>query len=411
MPLPDPVPFTKVHTGAMISLKDIKEAYRKIKNFVHKTPLIYSDSFSKLTGAKVYIKAENLQKTGSFKVRGAFNKLFGIKGKIITVSMGNHAQAVAFAGSKLGLKTKVVMPVTTPIVKAEATKGYGATVELIGENYSQALEYAKNQKDYIFVHGFDDEKIVAGQGTIGLEIVEEMKEIDAVLVPVGGGGLISGIAVAVKSILPRVKVIGVQTRAAISAMLSLERSKIVEFLPKPTIADGIAIGRIGELNFEIMKKYVDEILAVEEGTIAMSILLFLERKKLVVEGAGAVPLSALLENRRKFSGKTVVLIVSGGNIDFNLIDRIIYKGLVQSGRIGIIEVVVEDVPGSLQAITEIIAKNRGNILEVQHDRISKDLPLGKTKITVTIEIRNQQHLKEIYSHFKEKKFSARLVTK
>jgi len=401
------MPFTE---DKMISVEDIKEAYRRIKKFIHKTPLIYSDSFSRLTGAKVYIKAENLQKTGSFKVRGAFNKLSGMKGKVITVSMGNHAQAVAFAGSKLGIKTKVIMPVTVPIVKAEATKGYGATVELVGENYSQALEYAKTQKDYIFIHGFDDEKIIAGQGTIGLEIMEEIRDIDALLVPVGGGGLISGIAVAVKSTLRNVKVLGVQTKSAISAMLSLERGKIVEFPPRPTIADGIAIGRIGELNFEIMKKYVDDIIAVKEETIAMSILLFLERKKLVVEGAGAVPLAALLENERRFGRKNVVLVVSGGNIDFNLIDRIIYKGLVQSGRIGVIEAVVEDVPGSLQALTEIIAKNKGNILDVQHDRISKDLPIGKTKIIFTIEIRNNEHLRKIYSDFKKEKFSARVLT-
>jgi len=400
------MPFNE---SEMITIKDIRAGYQRIKKFIHKTPIIHSDSFSRITGAKVYIKAENFQKTGSFKVRGAFNKLSGIKGKVITVSMGNHAQAVAFAGSKLGVKTKVVMPVTVPIVKAEATRGYGALVELKGENYSQALEYAKTQKDYIFIHGFDDEKIIAGQGTIGLEIIEEIKDIDAVLVPVGGGGLISGIAVALKSVLPDVKVIGVQTKSAISALLSLKRDKIVEFQPKPTIADGIAIGRIGELNFEIMKKYVDDIIAVEEGTIAMSILLFLERKKMVVEGAGAVPLAGILENKRRFHGKNVVLVVSGGNIDFNLIDKIIYRGLVQSGRIGVIEVVVEDVPGSLQALTEIIARNKGNILDVQHDRISKDLPLGKTKITFTIEIRDPEHLKEIFLDFKRKKFSAKLV--
>jgi len=406
--LQDPLSFNE---DEMLTIKDIRRAYSKIKKFIHKTSILYSDSFSRLTGAKVYIKTENFQKTGSFKVRGAFNKLFGIKGKVITVSMGNHAQAVAFAGSKLGVKTKIVMPVTVPIVKAEATKGYGAEVELKGENYSQALEYARAQKGYIFIHGFDDEKIIEGQGTIGLEIIEEIKDIDAVLVPVGGGGLISGIAVAVKSILPKVRVIGVQTRSALSAFLSLKKGEIVEFPPKPTIADGIAIGRIGELNFEIMKKYVDDMIAVEEGTIAMSILLFLERKKMVVEGAGAVPLAGILENKKRFHGKRVVLVVSGGNIDFNLIDKIIYKGLVQSGRIGVIEVVVDDVPGSLQSLTEIIARNKGNILDVQHDRISKDLPLGKTKIIFTIEIRNPEHLKEIFLDFKSKKFSAKVLTR
>ncbi len=393
----------------MISIKDIREARSKISPYIHKTPLIRSDSFSKLTGAEVYIKAENFQKTGSFKVRGAFNKLSGIKRKVITVSMGNHAQAVAFAGSKLGVKTKVVMPVSASIVKVEATKGYGAEVELKGENYSEALEYAKSQKNYIFVHGFDDEKIIAGNGTIGLEILEELNDVDAIFVPVGGGGLISGIAVAVKSLSPRTEVIGVQTKSAMSALLSLKKGKIVEFTPQPTIADGVAIGRIGENNFEIMKKYVDDVLAVEEGLIAMSILFFLERKKMVVEGAGALPLSALLKYKRRFHGKRVVLVVSGGNIDFNLIDKIIYKGLVKSGRIGMIEVIVEDVPGSLKALTEIIANHRGNILDVEHDRISKDLPFGKTKITFIIEIRNPNHLKQIFSDFRRKKFLAKVL--
>lgn len=287
----------------MIKLAEIIESRNKIKNYIHRTPLVYSDSFSKLTGAQVYIKAENLQKTGSFKVRGAFNRLYGVKGKVITASMGNHAQAVAYAASRLGIQSRIVMPVSVPIVKAEATKGYGAEVELYGETYRDALNHARKQSGFEFIHGFDDEKIIIGQGTIAIEIIEDLKDGDAILVPVGGGGLVSGIAIGIKESFPGIKVIGVQSVSAPSAYESLKTKSIIEIEPLPTIADGIAIGKVGNLNFEIMSKYLDEILLVKEDTIAMAILLFLERKKLVVEGAGAVPLAGLLENSERFRGK------------------------------------------------------------------------------------------------------------
>ena len=344
----------------MVNLKDIQDALKNIQPFVHKTPLIHSNSFSKLIGAEVYLKAENLQKTGSFKVRGAFNKLTGIKGgKVIAASMGNHAQGVAFAANALGIHAKIVMPVTSPIVKQEATKSYGAEVVLHGETFSDALVHALSQKDYTFIHAFDDEKVIAGQGTIGIEIIEDLKDIDIVIVPVGGGGLISGIASALKALSPQTMVIGVQTESATSAYDSFRGKKISDKRPLPTLADGIAVGRVGEKTFEMMNKYVDEVLLVKEDSIAMAILLFLERKKLVVEGAGAVPLAALIENKDRFKNKRIVLVVSGGNIDFTLIDRIIHKGLVSSGRIGVFEVVVDDIPGSLHYVTGVIASHRG----------------------------------------------------
>jgi threonine dehydratase len=391
----------------VLDLHDIQKACENIRDHVHKTPLIYSYSFSKMTGAEVYLKAENLQKTGSFKVRGAFNKMIHIRGKVIAASMGNHAQAVAFAAGRIGIHAKIVMPVTAPIVKEEATKGYGAEVVLYGESFKEALDYAVSQKDYTFIHAFDDEEVIAGQGTIGIEITEDLKDIDIILAPVGGGGLISGISIAVKTLSPKTRIIGVQTESATSVCVSFREKKICDRPPLPTLADGIAIGRIGDRTFEIINKYVDDVIFVREDSIAMAILLFLERKKLVVEGAGAVPLAALLENREKFTGKRIVLVVSGGNIDFTLIDRIIHKGLMKSGRIGVFEVTVDDVPGSLHALTGIITFYRGNILDVVHNRLAADLPMGKTRVVFTVETRSKKHLEEILSELEQKGFGVR----
>ncbi len=396
----------------MITIKDITEAYERIKPFVHGTPLVYSSSFSSMMGAEVYLKTENLQKTGSFKVRGAFNKLKGINdGKVIAASMGNHAQGVAYAAGRLGLRAKIVMPVTAPIVKEEATRGYGAEVVLYGETFKDALEYAMSQKGYVFIHAFDDDEVIAGQGTVGLEISEEMENIDFVLVPVGGGGLIAGVSTAVKALSPKTEVIGVQTESAPSAYLSFKEKSVLEKVPLPTLADGIAVGKVGAKTIEIMNRYVDDVVLVKEDSIAPAILLFLERKKLVVEGAGAAPLAALMEGKERFAGKRVVLVVSGGNIDFTLIDKIIHKGLVSGGRIGVFEVTVDDVPGSLHLLTGMIASARGNILNVAHDRLSADLPVGKTRVIFTIETRGGGHLEEILSVIQKRGFDVRRRTK
>jgi len=392
----------------MITFRDIQKARTVIGAYVHKTPLIYSNTFSKLTGAEVYLKVENLQKTGSFKVRGAFSKMCSIgDGPVIAASMGNHAQGVAFAASRLEKHAQIIMPLTASIVKQEATRGYGADVVLFGESFNDALAYALSRKDYIFIHAFDDDAIIAGQGTVGIEIIEDLEDIDDILVPVGGGGLIAGIAAAVKERSPATKVIGVQTGAAASAHISFRKKKIHTKLPSTTLADGIAVGRVGERTFEIMKRYVDDMLLVDEDSIAMSILLFLERKKLVVEGAGAVTLAALIGNRETFQGKRVVLVVSGGNIDFALIDRIIHKGLITSGRIGVFDVTVEDIPGRLSVLTGIIAGHRGNILNIIHDRLVVDLPIGKTRVIFTVETRGKKHLKEILADMKRKGFEVR----
>lgn len=393
----------------MLTIEEIKEASEKIRPYIHRTPLIHSRSFSEMFNASIYLKAENLQKTGSFKVRGAFNKLLSLKSTkaVIAASMGNHAQAVAHAATTLGLRSKVIMPVTAPLIKEEATKAYGAEIELYGEEFSEALNYALSQKEYEFIHAFDDEEIIAGQGTIGLEIFEDLKDINSVLVPVGGGGLISGIALAVKDLSPKTEVIGIQTERAQSAYLSLKKAEPLEMKPLQTIADGIAVGKVGTITLNLINRYVDQIITVKEDSIAQAIILLMERKKLVVEGAGAVTLACLIENPERFRNKRVILVLSGGNIDFTLMDRILHKGLLKSYRIGIIKVITEDTPLSLMSLSSLIGKLRANILNITHNRLHEDLPIGKTELIITLEIKNREHLIKIITGLKEKGFLVR----
>lgn len=391
---------------ADINLDYIRQSRELIAPYIHKTPLIHSNSLSKISGADVFLKAENLQKTGSFKVRGAFNKLIRSRpAGVIAASMGNHAQGVAFAAGSLGLKTTVVMPVTASIVKQEATKGYGAEVILRGDSFSESLNYALSQKGYTFIHPFDDTDVIAGQGTAGIEIFEQLGSADAVLAPVGGGGLISGLAVALKSLSPGIRIIGVQTAAVPSAYEAFRAGEIREVPVRPTLADGISVGKVGTKPFGIIRNYVDDIVTVSEESIARAVLLFLERKKLVVEGAGAVPLAALLEQGERFRGQKVVLVVSGGNIDFTLIDRIIHKSLVSSGRIGIIRVVADDMPGILHKLTGIVSLHGANILHVVHDRLAQDISTGKTLVTLTLETRGFEHIHEMEEAVRKEGFS------
>jgi threonine dehydratase len=380
----------------MVGLDDIRTARISIAPYVHRTPFFHSRSLSAITGAEVYIKAENFQKTGSFKVRGAFNKMAHVQGgSVVAASMGNHAQAVAFAAAQLGMNARIVMPRTVSILKEEATRGYGAEVELFGETFQESLDHALSLTGHTFIHAFDDELIIAGQGTIGLEMMEDGPQLDAVLVPVGGGGLVAGTAIAIKETSPGVQVIGVQAEAALSASRSFKAGRPIADVPRRTLADGIAVGQVGSATFAIIQRYVDEMFAVEEDDIAMAILLFMERNKSVIEGAGAVPLAALVENRERFHGKRVGLIASGGNIDFILIDRIIYKGLLTTGRIVVFEVIADDVPGILQTLSGIIATHRGNIVNVVHDRLQADLPIGKTRVIFIVETRTPGHSAEI----------------
>lgn len=392
----------------MVYLDDIKAAGKLIESAVHKTPLLHSSSLSLLTGADVYIKAEYLQKTGSFKVRGAFNKMAHAgKGRVAAASMGNHAQAVAYAARRMGMQALIVMPKTVSIVKEEATRSYGAEVLLWGDTFQEALDHALSLKGYTFVHAYDDEQVIAGQGTVCLEIAEELDAIDAVLVPVGGGGLIAGCAVAMKALSPATEVIGVQTKAAPSAVLSFEEGKPLSVPPERTLADGIAVGRVGERTLPLIREYVDGMLSVGEDAIAMAILLLMERSKAVVEGAGAAPLAAILENKERFRGRRVALVASGGNIDPTLLDRMIYKGLLTSGRIVTFEVTADDVPGILSALAGIVAARRGNVLNVRHDRLHADLPIGRTRVTFVVETRKAGHLDEIIDDMKARGYEVR----
>jgi threonine dehydratase len=397
--------------------EEIEVAQKKIQKVILRTPMIYSDTFSKLTGKEVFLKLENLQKTGSFKIRGAYYKLSQLspsmkKKGVVAASAGNHAQGVALACSVLGIHSTIVMPEAVSLAKQMATQAYGGEVVLFGQNTDEALHYAKKlaKGRKCLIHPFDDEQIIAGQGTIGLEILEEVPEVEAIIVPTGGGGLISGIATIVKKRKPHVKMIGVQSIHAPSAYTSLKRKKIVEVKVGPTLADGIAIQRVGEVTFPMIQKGVDEIVTVEEDGIASAILLLMERKRIVAEGAGATPLAALLSKRFRTRLKKIVLVISGGNIDFHLVDRIIEKGLAQTGRLVRMSILLRDVPGALARLTSLVAQHRANILHIIHERAAKDIPIGFSKVIWVLETRGVDHIREIKKGLREKGYSLQMLT-
>jgi threonine dehydratase len=379
--------------------------------------MVYSDTFSRLTGKEIYLKLENLQKAGSFKIRGAYYKLSRLspsvrKKGVVTASAGNHAQGVAFASSLLGIRSTIVMPEGAPLAKQMATRSYGGEVILFGHDTDEALGYAKRMAEsgMTFIHPFDDEQVIAGQGTIGLEILEEAPGVEAIIVPVGGGGLISGISAIVKKKKPKVKIMGVQSAHAPSAYLSLKEKKIVEVKVKPTLADGIAIRRVGETTFPIIQKRVDEIVTVQEDEIASAILLLMERKRVVAEGAGAAPLAALLSRRWEIRPKKVVLVISGGNIDVHLLDRIIEKGLTQTGRVIRFGVLLRDVPGALAKLCDLVAQYHANILHIIHERAAKDIPIGFSKVILVLETRGPDHIREIKKELREKGYFLEMLS-
>jgi threonine dehydratase len=392
--------------------EEIEVAQNKIQKAILRTPTIYSDTLSELTGKKLFLKLENLQKTGSFKIRGAYYKLSQFspsmkKAGVVAASAGNHAQGVAWASSLLGIHSTIVMPEGVSLAKQIATQSYGGQVLLFGQNTDEALRYAKKltEDGKCFVHPFDDEQVIAGQGTIGLEILKEVPDVEAMIIPVGGGGLISGIATIVKKRRPRVRIIGVQSIHAPSAFYSLKRKKIVEVNVKPTLADGIAIRRVGEVTFPMIQQGVDEMVTVNEDEIASAILTLMERKRVIAEGAGAAPLAALLSERLKIRSKKVVLIISGGNIDVHLLDRIIEKGLAQTGRLLRLAILLRDIPGALAKLTRLIAEHRANILHIIHERAAKDIPIGFSKVILVLETRGTDHIREIKKGLKEEGYS------
>jgi threonine dehydratase len=387
----------------MLSLSDITAAQFRIAGKVRRTPLVESPALSALTSVKLRLKLENLQFTGSFKERGACNRLEVMTGSeraqgVVTASAGNHAQAVARHCARLGVSVTVVMPEATPLVKVTATRRFGADVILSGGSYDEAAEHAARigqERNLLYVHPFDDPFVMAGQGTIGLELLEDAPDLDAIILPVGGGGLIAGVACAVKETNPRVRVLGVEARRFPSMKHALESSPPPSLPGGKTIADGIAVRRVGEQAREIVRKYVDEIALVDEAEIAQAVLLLLEREKTVVEGAGAVGIAALLHQRFALSGQRVAVVLSGGNIDVNLIARIIERGLVKTGRLTRLLVTVPDVSGALAQLTRVVAETRANILELNHDRAFSGAELGETLIELVLETHGFEHIDEV----------------
>lgn len=383
----------------MINIKDIYKAQENIQDIAHKTLLERSTTFSKMCDGEIYLKYENQQRTGSFKIRGAYNKIISLDERskqkgVIAASAGNHAQGVALAASLAQIESTIVMPKHAPLSKINATEGYGAKIVLYGDCYDDAYEKAcqiREKTQGTYIHAFDDYAIIAGQGVIGIELIQALPDIDVVVAPIGGGGLLSGISIAIKSLKPHVKLIGVEAEGAASYKASREEGKCVSLKRVQTIADGIAIKKPGEKTFSILNQYVDDVVTVNDEEIANAILLLLEREKQLVEGSGAVALAALLNQKIKVHNKKVACLLSGGNIDMNFIHRIIEKGLIKAGRNTNIRIIVSDRPGMLNKITAIIAREGGNVLNVYHDRYNKDLSLDMTFINIRLETNNESH--------------------
>jgi threonine dehydratase len=385
----------------MLSLADVEAARERLADVARHTPLEHSHTFSERTGAEVYLKLENMQRTGSFKIRGSSNRIQGLsesekKVGVVTASAGNHAQGVALAATRAGVSSTVVMPEFAPISKVTATRDYGAEVVLHGEDYDAAAEEAhriERAEGRTYVHAFDDEAVMAGQGTIGLEIVEDCPEVETVVVPIGGGGLVSGIATAVKGLKPDVRVVGVQAAGASSVAPSLEKGERIELDHVDTIADGIATRSVGERTFEVIRERVDEVVTVPDEEIASALVELLERSKTVVEGAGAVALAAVLEGRFEYGeGEVIVPALCGGNIDLNVLTTVVMRGLVERGRYLRIRTVLKDRPGALEKLIEVIAAERANIYAIQHDRYSKDVALNAADVELDLETRGTDHV-------------------
>jgi threonine dehydratase len=387
----------------MITLSDIRQARDRIAPHVVRTPLVPSPTISSMSGYEVYLKLETMQKAGSFKVRGAMNRILSRRGEIgekgvVAASAGNHAQGVAVAARVAGVPATVVMPVWAPVSKQAAARSYGARVILSGGTLEESMAHARELavSGMAYIPAFDDAEVIAGQGTIGLEILEDLPGTEVILVPVGGGGLIGGIAVAARGLDPRVSIRGVQAAACPSAAEAVKAGRPVLVEAGPTLADGIRVRQAGDLTFPLLRDLVEEILLVGEEEIAMAMLLLLERKKVLAEGAGAAPLAALLSRKvRAREGSRVVLVVSGGNVDTPLLDRVIHQGLVRSGRVLQAEVVLDDLPGSLARLLTVIAGVGGNILHIHHARGGRDLPVRSVRVVLEIETRDGEHGREI----------------
>ncbi len=391
-----------------VQLSDIKEARELLKNIINPTPIIFDEKLSAEISAKTFLKAECLQRSGSFKVRGAYNKISRLsddekKLGVVTASAGNHAQGVALAARLNGINATIVLPEFAPLTKIIATKAQGAEVILKGASFDEAVAFSRQlqaEHGYTYVHAFDDDLVIAGQGTIGLELVKDLSDTTVVVVPIGGGGIISGIAIAVKSLLPNVRVVGVQAENVAAVNRSLEAGEPVEITnQQPTIADGIAVKRPGEKTLPIIRDFVDEVVEVSEEEIARGIFHCVQNSRLVVEGAGAAGVAALLAKKIKVKpGDTVCTILCGGNIDANLLARILEQVLVRQGRYVIMKLLVLDRPGTLAAMLNHVAETGANVVEVYHQRAIWLAPLGRVGIEMILEVRDQQHARDVHKH-------------
>ena len=392
----------------MAKLEDFIKAKKKLSKVLLETHLIYSPIFSKESGNKVFIKPENLQKTGSFKIRGAYNKISNLtdaekKRGVIASSAGNHAQGVAYGAKESGIKAVIVMPKSTPLIKVESTKQYGAEVILHGDVYDDAYKKAKELEEkegYVFVHPFNDEDVLDGQGTIALEILEELPETDIILVPIGGGGLISGIACAAKILKPEIKIIGVEPEGAASAYEAIKKNKVVELKEANTIADGTAVKKIGDLNFEYIKKYVDEIITVSDYELMEAFLLLVEKHKIIAENSGILSVAATKKIKEK--NKKVVSVISGGNIDVLMISSMINKGLIRRDRIFNFSVNIPDKPGELAKVVDLIAELGANVVKLEHNQFKNLSRFKDVELQVTVETNGSEHIKNLVQAFEEK---------
>ncbi|MDD1673658.1 MAG: threonine ammonia-lyase [Methanomicrobiales archaeon] len=400
----------------MVTLADIEEASDRIRNHIIRTPLIYSPTFSSMCEAPVYLKLETLQRAGSFKIRGAMNKVLCHRAEIgpegvVTASGGNHAQGVAVAAQTAGVSATIVMPESAPLSKQEATRHYGAEVIIHGKNLQESLEYAQHleKRGALFIHPYDDPEVIAGQGSISLEIYKDLPETDHIIVPVGGGGLISGIAIAAKELFEQVQIIGVQAAACPSMYRAYYSGRVEEISSEISIADGIAVKTPGEITLSYVHRFVDNMLLVTEDQIAEAMRLLLERKKVIAEGAGATPLAALLTGTIPLKKEnTIVLIISGGNVDNTLLERVIRQGLLEKERIMRISVCIEDMPGSLAKLLGVIARCRGNILDIDHVRGGRNLPLFTTRVDLEIETRGTDHIEQINNALEKEGYHSRV---
>ena len=395
----------------MLTLDKVYHARFVLNDVIRNTDLIHAPKIA--PGSEVYLKTENLQITGSFKVRGAYYKISQLSAEekakgVIACSAGNHAQGVALAAAKNGIKSLICLPDGAPISKVEATKSYGAEVCLVDGVYDDAYNKAmelKDEKGYTFVHPFDDENVIAGQGTIGLEILDQLKDVDAIVVPIGGGGLISGVAFAVKQLRPEVKIYGVQASGAPSMVTSIENGKIECLESVEIIADGIKVKEPGVNTFEYCKKYVDDIVTVTDDEISSAILSLIEHQKLISEGAGAVSVAAVMFGKVPVKGKKVVCLVSGGNIDVTILSRVIKRGLLKSGRSDSINIELIDKPGQLRDVSKIIADLGGNVIAIHHERANENSDINGCYLRILLETRNYEHIKSIRNALTEAGFT------